>query len=150
MSRRKYTIPLADLIDALTIDQIKEVLSPEVRRQGLEDEMRSQREDIDAIALERELRATGRVLRLVILLAQANLHVWRSKDLLIRPEEYLARLEFAQELNSIRNHVRNLLGAHFGEAEACHRRAVFLDHTRPHWYTSLLFELEPSQETSGA
>jgi Fic family protein len=94
---------------------------------------------IDLLIKERQIKPTGRLVRLIIFLAQANLYVWRNKDCMQKePEKYYDLLEFAQELNGLRNHVRNLLMEEFREAEPCNRRATFLDYDHRRWYSIII------------
>ncbi len=145
--RRRYQFLLTDLIDALTIDQIKEVLLPEAKRMIYVEEMRRLEHDIDLLIAEREIKLTGRFVRLIVFLAQANLLVWRDKDRLqSEPERYYERLELAQELNGLRNQVRNLLMEELGEGKPCNRRATFLDYDGERWYSPIIDGMKKDEE----
>ena len=76
---RQFLPSLPELIDRLTIDQIKEVLLPEAR-EGVAGEIRRLENDIDLIAGKLDLKASARLLRKIIVLAQINLHIWYNKD----------------------------------------------------------------------
>ena len=151
-SSRAYQVLLVDLIDSLTINQIKEVLLPKDARAPYIEEMHRLAHDIDLLFKEKQVNATGRLLRLIVFLAQANLHVWHTKDRMqTEPGKYHELLEFAQDMNGLRNHVRNLLMEHFGEGEACNRRATFLKEDGDQWYSATLNALKSGDPTaSGA
>ena len=146
-NERRYQLLMTDLIDSLTIDQIKEVLLPEDQRAVYAQEMQQLAHDVDLLIKERQITPTGRLVRLIIFLAQANLLVWRNKDRMQNdPERYYDLLEFAQELNGLRNHVRNLLMEEFGEVEPCNRRATFLNYGGEGWYSTIIDGLKKPGE----
>jgi len=111
-----HEFSLADLIDALTINQIKEVFFLGENREACIQAINQLSHDVDLLVKERKIKPTGHLVRLIIFLAQANLHVWYNKDRMQNDQErYYDLLEFAQELNGLRNHVRNLLMKEFNE-----------------------------------
>ena len=74
--------------------------------------------DVDLVLKERSVRPKGRLIGLIVLLAQANLHVWLNKDSMSSDgTRYHRLLDFAQDMNGLRNHVRNILMEEFGESE---------------------------------
>lgn len=106
---RQYLPNLSDLIDRLSIDQIKTVLLPD-NKQTSEEEIRRLEYDIDTIIKERGLKLSVRVLRIVIVLAQMNLHIWNCKEKMdAEPKKYHQWLKLAHQLNGIRNQMKNLL-----------------------------------------
>src|SRR5579862_9781101 len=78
-TERLHLPSFADLIDQLTIDQIKEVLKPQ-NKQAYAREMRNIMHDIDALIGETEIKMSARTLRIAIAIAQMNLHIWHQKD----------------------------------------------------------------------
>jgi hypothetical protein len=142
MSGRAYNLLLTDLVDTLTIDQIKEVLLP--TGAAATREMAAISADLDALLAAGAFRPSGRLVRLVALLSLANQQTWFNKDRMQEdPGRYGELLEFAQELNGLRNHVRNLLMNAFHEDSPATRRATFLDPSGSHWYSAILEQLEP-------
>ena len=145
--QRAYQFPLAELIDSLTIAQIKEVLlsADKDAESGTAEisPIRQLTHDIDILMQEKQVKLTGRMVRLIMLLAQLNLSVWNYKDAMQRqPDEYDSLLERAQELNGLRNHTINLLMEGFGENEPCHTKATFLDYSGGKWYSDILTSLD--------
>jgi hypothetical protein len=142
MTKRKFQIPLTDLIDLLTITQIKETLLGSEDSQRASQDLATIAADLGALLAQRPVAVSGRVLRLVALLAETNLQVWLNKDRMqSEPERYEALLEYAQELNGLRNHVRNLLMRLLGEWEPSRERATFLSDRADRWYAPLLEDL---------
>ena len=114
--RRSFEPNLAELIDRLTVDQIKEVLLPE-GREDYADEIKRLESDIDAIIEEKGLELSARLVRIVIVLAQMNLHIWHSKDRMQEDADHYSEwLKLAHQLNGTRNRMKNLLVDESGDA----------------------------------
>jgi hypothetical protein len=124
----KYKVPLAELLDRLSVDQIKEVLLSE-GKSSYASEMEILQHDIDLIVLEHNIPLTARLLRIVIALSQLNLHIWLLKDRMQREsDKYDELLKLAHQLNGIRNRMKNLLLEESGDKEkAAQRSNVGLD-----------------------
>jgi len=122
---RRYLLPLAELIDRLTIDQIKEVSIPE-NKESYAQEMKILAHDIDLIIEERELKLSARLIRIITVLSQMNLHIWYNKDKMQKdPKHYSELLKFAHQLNGIRNQMKNLLLEETGDKEKSAIRTNF-------------------------
>ena len=108
-SKRQVLVSFSELLDRLTINQIKEVLIPE-HRASYAEEIRQLMHDIDLIIEEKGIKLTARFIRLIIILAQINLHIWRTKETMMNdPGSFEASMKFAHQLNGIRNQTKNLL-----------------------------------------
>lgn len=130
---------LADIVDAMTIYQIKEALFD--RDRGVEStrELEGLTRVLDEYMCLKEVRIRARTIRLIIFLAQANLQVWYLKeDMQKDAEHYNALLELAQELNGLRNHARNLLMREYDAVTPADMRTTFLDYTAQRWYAVIL------------
>jgi hypothetical protein len=122
---RQFELPLAELVDRLTVDQVKEVLLA-AGRASYAEEMRALEHDIDLIAANKNLRFDARTLRVVIALAQLNLHIWHNKDRMAAAKseaQYLQLLKFAHQLNGIRNRLKNHLLEVAGDQSPAARRS---------------------------
>jgi len=112
MAQREFLLSLAELIDRMTITQIKTVRLSDGKEDFLK-ELRSLRSDIDDIISEKGIKLTGEVLQSVIILSQLNLHIWINKDemqkVIDREGEYLKLLKYAHQLNGYRNNIKNSL-----------------------------------------
>lgn len=133
----------AELVDKLTIDQIKEVLLPEEQAKNYASDIKRLEHDIDLIINEREIKLSAEFIRMLILLGQANLHVWYNKDRMMNEvDNYIELLKFAQELNGFRNHIKNLILEKTGEATSASGKATFLNYDSDEWYTKILRNLK--------
>ena len=122
---RRFVLPLAELIDRLTVDQIKEVLL-EDGRASYADEMARLSHDMDLIIDEKSLGLSARLLRIVIALAQLNVHIWYHKDRMQEePAHYDEHLRLAHQLNGIRNRLKNLLLEETGDRQKAAERSNF-------------------------
>lgn len=134
---RKFTLPLAELIDRLTIDQIKEVLLPE-HKESFAQEMERLSHDIDLIIEEKGIRLTARLLRIIIAIAQINLHIWQNKDRMQEDaERYMELLKFSHQINGIRNQLKNLLLEETGDREKSAERSNFNTDGLENWTISI-------------
>ncbi len=122
---RLFLTPFAELIDRLTVDQIKEVLLP-TGKESYAEEMRRICHDIDLLIEERNMPISSRLLRIVVALAQMNVHIWYLKDRMQEDvERYNEFLKLAHQLNGIRNRMKNLLLEEAGEREKSAERSNF-------------------------
>lgn len=136
--RRKFMPPFAELIDRLTVDQIKEVLVP-AQATACAEEMAKISHDLDVLIRERKLRLSSRLLRMVIVIAQMNVHIWHNKDQMQEsPEKYLDLLKLAHQLNGLRNQVKNILLEEAGDREKSAQRTNYNTDGLEGWNISLL------------
>jgi len=128
MVDRKYQLPFAELIDRLTIDQIKEVELP-AKRDSIRQELALLFHDIDQLVGERQLRLSARLIATVGALAQLNVTIWKLKDRMVESDDnYLERLKLAHQLNGIRNQLKNNLMRECGDlAETAERTNYNVD-----------------------
>lgn len=106
---RQYLPSFAELVDRLTVDQIKEVLAPS-RSTSIAEEIKRLENDMNMIINTENVIVSARLLRKVIILAQINLHIWHNKDEMQEdPERYSELLTMAHQLNGIRNRIKNSL-----------------------------------------
>lgn len=115
----QYKLPFGELLDRLTVDQIKEVLIPD-HAESVAQEMQAISHDLDLLIEQRDVKLTGRMARLIIAVAQMNLHIWHAKDRMQddpSDENYATNLKFAHQLNGVRNRIKNLLMEEAGDRE---------------------------------
>ena len=99
---RKYLPTLGELIDRLTIVQLKEVKIPEHKEQ-YQKEIKDIVHDItEILTTTKQLKIDGDFIRAIIVLSQMNTHIWYNED--IRSGENVANdLLLTHGLNGIRN-----------------------------------------------
>ena len=124
-NRRQFLPAFAELLDRLTVDQIKEVLLPNMQT-DIAEEMNKICNDIDLLIEERHLKITSRLIRIIIAIAQMNLHIWKLKDdMQAHPKKYDELLKLAHQLNGIRNQLKNILLEEAGDKEKSAQRTNF-------------------------
>jgi hypothetical protein len=106
MKNRKYLPTLSELIDRLSIAQLKEVFITEHK-----DEYAKEIEDI-MHDIDLELGREGpdaEFMRAVIVLAQMNLHIWHNESNYRKGIKDGNNLELTHGLNGIRNTAKNMI-----------------------------------------
>jgi hypothetical protein len=124
MSNRKFVLPAAELIDRLSVDQIKEMLFD--NNSSITKEIDSLSHDIDLILSEKNVKLNSRFIRIVMVLSQINVHIWYLKDKMQDDaERYDELLKLAHQINGVRNRMKNLLLEEFGDKEKSLLRSNF-------------------------
>jgi hypothetical protein len=104
---RRYLPTLGELIDRLSISQLKEQFITEHKDEYAQ-EILDIKHDIDIILNEKSLKIDADTIRAIIVLAQTNLHIWHNESNYrkngIREG---ANLELTHGLNGIRNTAKN-------------------------------------------
>ena len=101
MEQRKYLPTLGELIDRLSIHQLKEVFIPEHKEEYAK-EISDMVHDINLIIEEHKDEITGEVIRAIIVLSQMNAHIWYNESQ-VRKGEGEGDLYLTHGLNGIRN-----------------------------------------------
>lgn len=128
-NRKPRFLPgLGDLIDRLTVDQLKEAFHEKIRT-SVRHEIQDLEHDIDDWAERHQIQLSGRTLRVVIVLAQVNYEIWMCKERMQEnPTQYDRWLKRAHQLNGIRNQMKNLLLAKVqGGSRVCGASNVSVD-----------------------
>jgi len=109
---KKYHLPISELVDRLTILEIKLVLDPKNTADYLE-ELGLLKNDIEMELTLKSTVVTVELIQTLITLGQMNLHIWyikdRMKDQINMPTEYGENMKLAHQLNGIRNQLKNNL-----------------------------------------
>ena len=98
---RKYLPTLSELIDRLSINQLKEVFIAE-HKDEYADEIKLILHDIDEILKDEDITLDADSIRAIIVLAQMNLHIWHNESAARQGKEG-ADLFLTHGLNGIRN-----------------------------------------------
>ena len=98
---RKFLPTLGELIDRLSIHQLKEVFIPE-NKKNYSKEMSDMVHDIDMLLKENKDKITGDVIRAIVVLSQMNLHIWHNETK-YRAGTGDGNLGLTHGLNGIRN-----------------------------------------------
>ena len=104
---RKYLPTISELIDRLSIVQLKEVFIPEHKEEYAQ-EIKDIVHDLDELGLNKEYDYSnlGKLIRAVIVLSQMNLHIWHNETE-YRKGKGKGNLELTHGLNGIRNTAKN-------------------------------------------
>lgn len=105
MSERKYLPTLAELVDRLSISQLKEVFIPEHKEEYAQ-EIRDILHDIQ-ILLDQSEKVDAEVVRAIVVLSQMNLHIWHNESNYRKGIKEGNQLELTHGLNGIRNTAKN-------------------------------------------
>ena len=100
MSERKYLPTLSELVDRLSIAQLKEVFIVEHKEEYAQ-EIKDIMHDISILGLDADL------IRSVVVLSQMNLHIWHNETNYRKGIKDGNNLELTHGLNGIRNTAKN-------------------------------------------
>lgn len=103
---RKYLPTLSELIDRLSIVQLKEVFIPEHKDEYAK-EIADICHDINVCLQESKDRIDADFVRAVVVLSQMNLHIWHNESNYRRGIKDGNNLELTHGLNGIRNTAKN-------------------------------------------
>jgi hypothetical protein len=107
--QRKYLPSIAELVDRLSIDQLKEVFLAE-HKDNFKNEMSDIEHDIQLAIDEGNFKLTPRLIRAIIVIAQINAHIWYNESAARKGEDQdLNKLRLTHGLNGIRQRVKNIL-----------------------------------------
>jgi hypothetical protein len=108
MKQRRYLQTLSELIDRLSIVQLKEVFIPEHKAEYSQ-EIKDIVHDIQLILDEQNGKITAETIRAIVVLAQMNLHIWHNESNYRRGIKDGNNLELTHGLNGIRNTSKNII-----------------------------------------
>lgn len=105
MSERRYQHTLGDLIDRLSIVQLKEVFIPEHKAEYSQ-EIADIVHDIQVILNDTNATITAETIRAIVVVSQMNLHIWHNESAYRRGMKE-GDLALTHGLNGIRNTGKN-------------------------------------------
>ena len=103
---RKYLPTIAELIDRLSIIQLKEVFISEHKEEYAK-EIKDIIHDINLELSEKSVALSGEDIRAIIVLAQMNLHIWHNESEARKGINAGENLQLTHGLNGIRNTAKN-------------------------------------------
>ena len=135
---RKCLPTFADLIDELTINQIKQIYLPD-NKESYRTRAQLLLQDIDLLIKEKQVPLSATFILAITMLAQVNLHIWNNKDKMSTDElHYSELLKLSHQLNGIRNQIRNYLLKDTEEMSAAIQKSNFNVDGLNLWDMSLL------------
>ena len=103
---RKYLPTLSELIDRLSIAQLKEVFISEHKTEYAQ-EISDIVHDIDLTLKEKQVILDADTVRAIVVLSQMNLHIWHNESNYRKGIKDGNDLELTHGLNGIRNTAKN-------------------------------------------
>jgi|TARA_R100000900_G_scaffold128873_1_gene104652 pyoverdine/dityrosine biosynthesis protein Dit1 len=103
---RKYLPTLSELIDRLSISQLKEVFIVEHKEEYAQ-EISDILHDIQLFLDEQDDEVTAETIRAIVVLSQMNLHIWHNESNYRKGVKDGNNLELTHGLNGIRNTAKN-------------------------------------------
>lgn len=106
MTERKYLPTLAELLDRLSIAQLKEVFIPEHKEEYAK-EIQDILHDVNLLLEGGKEKINAETLRALVVLSQMNLHIWHNESEARKGNKDGNRLLLTHGLNGIRNVAKN-------------------------------------------
>lgn len=103
---RKYLPTLSELVDRLSIVQLKEVFISE-HKEEYSQEIADIVHDIQLLLDEQDGKITAETIRAIVVLSQMNLHIWHNESNYRKGIKDGNNLELTHGLNGIRNVAKN-------------------------------------------
>lgn len=114
MTERKYLPTLSDLVDRLTIVQLKMIFIPERRKEYIE-ERELILHDIDSILDELNYKLNARSIMAITMIQLTNRCIWESESKArAGGNEQDKLLRFTHSINGVRNTAKNILAEEAG------------------------------------
>ena len=135
MSERKYLPTLGELLDRLSILQLKEVFI-ENNREEYEKEISDILHDINCMLEEGgDINLTAELMREIMILGIYNLHIWHNESKARASGTSGEDLVLTHSLNGIRNEAKNRLQQRFGGRKDFKIDCLAAEarHWRPSW-----------------
>jgi len=104
--KRKYLPTLSELIDRLSIVQLKEVFIADHKAEYSK-EIADITHDIQVLLDEQDGKITAETIRAIVVLSQMNLHIWHNESNYRKGIKDGNNLELTHGLNGIRNVAKN-------------------------------------------
>ena len=105
---RKYNPTLSELIDRLSIVQLKEVFIKEHKDEYAK-EIDDILHDINLVLKENNINISAETIRAIVVLSQYNLHIWHNESNYRKGIKDGNNLELTHGLNGIRNTAKNII-----------------------------------------
>ena len=106
MTNRKYLPTLAELVDRLSISQLKEVFITDHKEEYAQ-EIKDIVHDIQVCLNEGGGEISAETIRAIVVLSQMNLHIWHNETNYRKGLKEGNDLELTHGLNGIRNTAKN-------------------------------------------
>ena len=106
--KRKYLPTFAELVDRLSILQLKEIFLKE-SKQEYQQEIQDILFDLNLILKINKINLQAETIRAIIILSQYNLHIWHNESNYRKGIKDGNNLELTHSLNGVRNRAKNMI-----------------------------------------
>lgn len=135
---RKFLPYFAELIDRLSIHQLKEIFISE-KKDKYSSEMDDIVYDLNRIIEEKNIKLSGELIRAIVVLAQMNLHIWQNESKTRSTGDGdLKSLKLTHGLNGVRSTVQNIISTLIDQTERLDWKTDCLAAEFKEWEISLL------------
>lgn len=143
---RKWLPNLSELIDRLSIHQLKEIFIPEQKDKYSRD-MDWIANDINEIIKEKDIELTGEMIRAIIIIAQMNTHIWYNESKARSGKDQdVNLLKLTHGINGIRNRAGNKILEMIGEIDKLDWKTDCLAAEFKDWEISFLKNKEKNRD----
>lgn len=143
---RKWLPNLSELIDRLSIHQLKEIFIPEQKDKYSRD-MDWIANDINEIIKEKDIELTGEMIRAIIVIAQMNTHIWYNESKARSGKDQdVNLLKLTHGINGIRNRAGNKILEMIGEIDKLDWKTDCLAAEFKDWEISFLKNKEKNRD----
>jgi|TARA_A100001391_G_scaffold186078_1_gene155045 hypothetical protein len=112
---RKYLPTFAELIDRMTICQLKAIFIPE-NKEAYDKEISDIKHDIGEIIEEKDIKLTPELLRATTLVMLTNRYIWENESKCRNGDSQdLELLKLTHSINGVRNTAKNTISKELGE-----------------------------------
>ena len=116
MANRKYLPTFAELIDRMTICQLKSIFIPN-NKEAYDEEIENIKHDLDAIIKEKDVNITAELIRAISVVMLSNRYIWEneSKVRSDSDDKEALLLKLTHSINGVRNTAKNVISKELGE-----------------------------------
>jgi len=112
---RKYLPTFAELIDRMTICQLKAIFIPE-NKEAYDKEIEDIKHDLGQIIEEKNIKLTPELLRATTLVMLTNRYIWENESKCREGDSQdLELLKLTHSINGVRNTAKNTISKELGE-----------------------------------
>lgn len=106
---RKWLPHFAELVDRLSIHQLKEIFISE-HKEKYRSEMGDILHDLGKIIEEKDIKITPHLIHCIVALSQMNAHIWYNESAARKGEDQSPeKLRLSHSLNGVRNSLMNII-----------------------------------------
>lgn len=115
MCDRKYLPTFAELLDRMTICQLKAIFIPE-NKKAYDKEIDDIKHDIDKIINEKDVKVSAEMIRAICVVMLSNRYIWENESKCRSgADQDLSLLKLTHSINGVRNVAKNVISRELGE-----------------------------------